>query len=84
MVSEVYVKSDTIEPPGWTVPLEVPLIYCARHRPPFDPASSRRYDCRSSNPGAVRFFPTGRTVAERGEAKAQRREVRLATGAAVP
>jgi hypothetical protein len=32
------------------------LIYCATHRPPFDPNSHRRYDRRSSNPAAARFL----------------------------
>lgn len=32
------------------------LIFCAAHRPPFDPTSRRRYDRRPSNPDAARFF----------------------------
>ena len=32
------------------------LIFCATHRPLFDPTSRRRYDRRPSNPDAARFF----------------------------
>ncbi len=31
------------------------LIYCAWHRPTFDPTSNRRHDRRRSNPDAARF-----------------------------
>ncbi len=33
------------------------VIYCAAHRPLFDPTSKRRYDRHPSNPAAARFFP---------------------------
>jgi hypothetical protein len=42
------------------------LIHCQRHRPRYDPTSTRRYDRRASNPDAARFFPR---VGRRGPAE---------------